>query len=79
MIKLRLIYYGHVMRRHDSLEMIIMLGKVAGNRKRGRQNIKWIDSIKEPRDMSLQTLSRAVEDRTLWTSFIHRVPGVGAH
>ena len=50
-----------------------MLGKVEGSRKRGRPNMRWIDSIKEAIGMSLQKLSRAVEDRRLWTSLIHRV------
>ena len=73
MIKLRLSYFGHIMRRQDSLEKTIMLGKVEGSRKRGRPNMRWIDSIEEAIGMSLQELSRAVEDRTLWTSLIHRV------
>ena len=73
MIKLRLSYFGHIMRRQDSLEKTIMLGKVEGSRKRGRANMRWIDPIKEAIGLSLQELSRAVEDRTLWTSLIHRV------
>ena len=73
MIKLRLSYFGHIMRRQDSLEKTIMLGKVEGSRKRGRPNMRWIDSIKAAMGIGLQDLSRAVEDRTLWTSLIHRV------
>ena len=64
MIKLRLSYFGHIMRRQDSLEKTIMLGRAEGSRKRGRPNMRWIDSIKEAIGMSLQELSRAVEDRT---------------
>ena len=63
----------HVMRRQDSSEKTTMLGKVEGSRKGGRPNRRWIDSIKKARGMSAQELSRAVEDRTLWTSLIHRV------
>ena len=73
MIKLRLSYFGHIMRRQDSLEKTIMPGKVEGSTKRGRPNMRWIDSIKEAIGMSLQKLSRVVEDRALWT-LIHRVP-----
>ena len=73
MIKLRLSYFGHIMRRQDSLEKTIMLGKVEGSRKRGRPNMRWIDSIKEAIGMSLQKLSRTVEYRTLKTSLINRV------
>ena len=59
MIKPRLSNFGHFMRRQDSLEKTIMLGKVEGSRKRGRPNMRWIDSIKEAIGMSLQELNRA--------------------
>ena len=73
MIKLRLSSSGHIMRRQDSLEKIIMLGKAEGSRKRGRPNMRGVDSKKEAIGRSLQKLHRAVEDKTLRTSFIHRV------
>ena len=62
---LRLSYLGHIMRRQDSLEKTKMLAKAEGSRKRGRPNMRWIDSIKEATDMSLQELNWAAEDRTL--------------
>ena len=65
-------YFGHIIRRQDSLENTIMLGKVEGSRKR-RPNMRWIDSIKEAIGMSLEELSRAVEDRTLWAALIRQV------
>ena len=65
MIQLRLSYFGHIMRRQDSSEKTTMLGKLEGSMKRVKTSIKWIDFIKEAIGMSLQELSRAVEDRTL--------------
>lgn len=61
------------MRRQGCLEKTMMLGKIEGSRKRGRPNIRGTDSIKEATGISLQKLSKAAEDRTLWTSLIHRV------
>ena len=73
MLKLRLSCFGHIMRRQDSLEKTIMLGKVKGSRKGGGPNMRWSDSLKEPTGLCLQELRRAVEDRTIWKSLIHRV------
>ena len=64
MLKLRLSYFGDIMRRQDSLEKTIMLGKVEGRMKRGPLNMRCFDSLKEAAGFSLQELSRAVEDRT---------------
>ena len=74
MVKLRLSSFGHVMRRQDSLEKTIILGKVEGSRKRGRPNMSWIYSIKEAIGMCLQELSKAIENKVVWASLIHRVP-----
>ena len=63
MMKMSLSCFGHMMRRKDSLEEMIMQGKVGGSRKRRRANTRWIDSFKGPTGLSLQRLSRAVEDR----------------
>ena len=73
MIKLRLSYFGHIMKTQDYLEKTIMLGKVEGSRKRGRSNLRWTHSIKEATGTSLQELSKADEDRTLGTPLTHRV------
>lgn len=70
MTKLKLSYLGHIVRRQRSLEKAIMLRKIEGNRKRENLNRGWIDSIKEAISICLQKLSRAVQDRTLRTSFI---------
>ena len=63
-MKLKVLYFGHIMRRQDSLEKTIMLGKVEVNRKRGRPNTRGIDPLKESTALSLQEPSKAVEDRT---------------
>lgn len=73
MTKLRLSYFGDIMKKQKSLENTIMLRKVEGSRERGRSNVKWIVSIKDGIGMSLEKLKRAVEDTTLWTSHINRV------
>ena len=72
-MKLRLSYSGHIMRRQDSLEKIIMLRRVEGSRKRERPNIRWIDFLMEPTCLNLQELSREVAHRTFWRSFIHMI------
>ena len=72
MIKLMLSYFGHIMRRQDSLEKTITLGNAEGSRKGGRPGMRWTDSIKEAIGRSLQELSRAVGNRTLWTPLIDR-------
>ena len=73
MLKLRLPYFGHIMRRQYSPENIIMMRKVEDSRKRGGSNMRWTGSIKEATGLSLQDLSRTVEDRTFWRWLIHRV------
>lgn len=74
MTKLKLSYFGPIMRKQGPLEKTVMLGKIEGGGK-GRSNRRWTDSIKEATGVSLQEPSRAVEDRTLWTSLTHRVVG----
>ena len=61
MLKLKLQYFGHLMRRADSLEKTLMLGKIEGRRRRGRQRIRWLDSITDSIDMNLSTLKETVE------------------
>ena len=71
MLKLKLQYFGHLMQRADSLEKILMLGKVEGKRRRGWQRIKWLDSITKPMDMNLSKLQETVEDRGSWQAALH--------
>lgn len=73
MIKLRLLYFDHTVRRQEALEKTSMLGNVEGSRKKGRPNLKWIYSVKEATTLSLQGLNKAVNDRIFWRSLIHRV------